>query len=61
MFVAGAAVQWFRDGLKAIGASHEINPLALASDPENELIFVPALTGPGRRYWEPAARARSSA
>ncbi len=30
VFVAGAAVQWFRDGLKAIGASPEINPLALA-------------------------------
>ena len=47
VFVAGAAVQWFRDGLKAIGASHEISQLALASDPENELIFVPALTGLG--------------
>ena len=33
VFVAGAAVQWFRDGLKAIGASPEINPLALAADP----------------------------
>ncbi len=48
VFVAGAAVQWFRDGLKAIGASPEINRLALASDPENELLFVPALDGPGR-------------
>ncbi len=56
VFVAGAAVQWFRDGLKAIGASPEINPLALESDPENELIFVPALTGLGAPYWEPAAR-----
>ena len=42
VFVAGAAVQWFRDGLKAIGASPEINPLALESDPDNELVFVPA-------------------
>jgi glycerol kinase len=56
VFVAGAAVQWFRDGLKAIGASHEISQLALAADPENELIFVPALTGLGAPYWEPAAR-----
>ena len=56
VFVAGAAVQWFRDGLKAIGASHEINPLALASDPANDVIFVPALTGLGAPYWEPAAR-----
>lgn len=54
--MAGAAVQWFRDGLKAIGTSHEISPLARASDPENELIFVPALTGLGAPYWEPAAR-----
>ena len=54
--MAGAAVQWFRDGLKAIGASPEINPLALESDPENEVIFVPALTGLGAPYWEPAAR-----
>ncbi len=56
VFVAGAAVQWFRDGLKAIGASPEINPLALESDPDNELVFVPALTGLGAPHWEPAAR-----
>ncbi len=56
VFVAGAAVQWFRDGLKAIGASPDINPLALESDPENEVIFVPALTGLGAPYWKPAAR-----
>ena len=48
VFVAGAAVQWFRDGLKAIGASHEISTLALASSQDNELIFVPALDRPGR-------------
>jgi glycerol kinase len=56
VFVAGAAVQWFRDGLKAIGASPEIDPLALDSDPASEVIFVPALTGLGAPYWEPAAR-----
>jgi glycerol kinase len=56
VFVAGAAVQWFRDGLNAIGASHEISALALASNREDELIFVPALTGLGAPYWEPAAR-----
>jgi glycerol kinase len=56
VFVAGAAVQWFRDGLKAIGASPEINPLALESNPDNELIFVPALTGLGAPHWQPAAR-----
>jgi glycerol kinase len=56
VFVAGAAVQWFRDGLKAIGASPDINPLAIESNPENEVIFVPALTGLGAPYWKPDAR-----
>jgi glycerol kinase len=56
VFVAGAAVQWFRDGLKAIGASEEINPLAIAAGSGNEVIFVPALTGLGAPHWQPAAR-----
>jgi glycerol kinase len=56
VFVAGAAVQWFRDGLKAIGASYEINPLSMESDPAMDVIFVPALTGLGAPYWNPAAR-----
>jgi glycerol kinase len=56
VFVAGAAVQWFRDGLKAIGASTEINPLSLDADPSMDVIFVPALTGLGAPYWQPAAR-----
>jgi glycerol kinase len=56
VFVAGAAVQWFRDGLKAIGASYEINPLSLESDPMMDVIFVPALTGLGAPYWRPEAR-----
>ncbi len=56
VFVAGAAVQWFRDGLKAIGASYEINPLSLESDPSMDVIFVPALTGLGAPYWHPSAR-----
>jgi glycerol kinase len=56
VFVAGAAVQWFRDGLKAIGASYEINPLSLAADPAMDVIFVPALTGLGAPYWCPSAR-----
>lgn len=56
VFVAGAAVQWFRDGLKAVGAAPEINPLADQADPHSELIFVPALTGLGAPYWNPEAR-----
>lgn len=56
VFVAGAAVQWFRDGLKAIGAAPEIDRLSLDGDPEADLIFVPALTGLGAPHWNPEAR-----
>ena len=56
VFIAGAAVQWFRDGLEAIGAAPEIGALALEADPASEVTFVPALTGLGAPHWEPAAR-----
>jgi glycerol kinase len=56
VFVAGAAVQWFRDGLKAIGAAPEINELYHQGDPDSGVLFVPALTGLGAPHWEPAAR-----
>jgi glycerol kinase len=56
VFIAGAAVQWFRDGLKAIGAAPQIGELAVQADPESEVIFVPALTGLGAPHWQPAAR-----
>lgn len=56
VFVAGAAVQWFRDGLKAVAAAPEIDTLSLGADPNSELIFVPALTGLGAPHWDPDAR-----
>ncbi|APW60222.1 glycerol kinase GlpK [Paludisphaera borealis] len=56
VFIAGAAVQWFRDGLKAIGSAAEIGDLALRGDPDCEVVFVPALTGLGAPHWEPSAR-----
>jgi glycerol kinase len=56
VFVAGAAVQWFRDGLKAVGAAPEIDRLALHGDPDSGVVFVPALTGLGAPHWEPDAR-----
>jgi glycerol kinase len=56
VFIAGAAVQWFRDGLKAIGAAPEIGALALQGNPECEVTFVPALTGLGAPHWQPTAR-----
>ncbi len=56
VFVAGAAVQWFRDGLKAVGAAPEIDRLYHDGDPESGVLFVPALTGLGAPHWDPAAR-----
>lgn len=56
IFIAGAAVQWFRDGLEAIGASEEINPLSEEAREDSEVLFVPALTGLGAPHWEPHAR-----
>lgn len=56
VFIAGAAVQWFRDGLKAIGAAPEIDELYHRGDPESGVLFVPALTGLGAPHWDPSAR-----
>ena len=56
VFIAGAAVQWFRDGLKAVGAAHEVDRLSESADPASGVLFVPALTGLGAPYWEPEAR-----
>lgn len=56
VFVAGAAVQWFRDGLKAVGAAPEIDRLAEGVPDAGGVLFVPALTGLGAPHWEPEAR-----
>ncbi len=56
VFIAGAAVQWFRDGLKAIGAAPEINDLYHQGRDDAGVLFVPALTGLGAPHWEAAAR-----
>jgi glycerol kinase len=56
VFVAGAAVQWFRDGLEAVGAAPEIGGLSESADPDSEVVFVPALTGLGAPHWRPEAR-----
>ncbi len=55
-FVAGAAVQWLRDGLGLIKDASEIEDLALQSKDSQEVVFVPALTGLGAPYWRPKAR-----
>ena len=57
-FVAGAAVQWLRDGLGIIESAEEVE--ALASDSSEGVIFVPALTGLGAPFWKPEARGELS-
>jgi glycerol kinase len=49
-------VQWFRDGLKAVGAAPEIDELCLHADPNSGVLFVPALTGLGAPHWDPESR-----
>ncbi len=55
-FIAGAAVQWLRDGLKIIHSSSEIEGLAKKVDSSEGVFFVPALTGLGAPYWRSDAR-----
>lgn len=55
-FIAGAAVQWLRDGLKIIRSSSEIEALAKTVSSSEDLVFVPALTGLGAPYWESRCR-----
>ncbi len=55
-FIAGAAVQWLRDGLGLIRESSEIEGLARQVEDAGEVVFVPALTGLGAPYWAPRAR-----
>lgn len=56
IFVAGAVVQWLRDGLKIIKAAKDTQELALAADPSQELYIVPAFTGLGAPYWDAHCR-----
>jgi glycerol kinase len=56
IFVAGAAVQWLRDGLKIIDRADWSGPMAEASDPNQNVYLVPAFTGLGAPYWDAEAR-----
>ena len=56
VFIAGAAVQWFRDGLKAVGAAPEIDAMAERASGDESVLFVPGLTGLGAPHWRPEAR-----
>src|SRR5262249_51716057 len=56
IFVAGAAVQWLRDGLKFIDKSEHIEALAARSDLAQPILFVPGFVGLGAPHWVPEAR-----
>ncbi|MFW2541991.1 glycerol kinase GlpK [Primorskyibacter sp. 2E107] len=56
IFIAGAVVQWLRDGLKIIRSASETQPLAEKADDAQEVICVPAFTGLGAPYWNAECR-----
>ncbi len=56
VFVTGAAVQWLRDGLGIISEAAETEALAASLDSNDDVYFVPALTGLGSPHWDPYAR-----
>jgi glycerol kinase len=55
-FIAGAAVQWLRDGLGIIETAADIEPLARKVASTDGVVFVPALAGLGAPHWDPHAR-----
>ncbi|RGP38559.1 glycerol kinase GlpK [Pseudotabrizicola alkalilacus] len=56
IFIAGAVVQWLRDGLKIIRHASETQGLAEAAEEAQGVILVPAFTGLGAPYWRPDCR-----
>ncbi|HVT39392.1 MAG TPA: glycerol kinase [Gemmatimonadaceae bacterium] len=56
IFIAGAAVQWLRDGLGIIGTAGDTEGMARSLRSNDGVYFVPALTGLGAPQWEPGAR-----
>jgi glycerol kinase len=56
VFIAGAVVQWLRDGLKVIATSPDVEALARAVPDADGVYLVPAFVGLGAPYWDPYAR-----
>ncbi|GAC16582.1 glycerol kinase GlpK [Aliiglaciecola lipolytica] len=56
IFMAGATIQWLRDGLQLIKEASETESLAKMASPNNQVFLVPAFTGLGAPYWDPNAR-----
>ena len=56
IFIAGAAVQWLRDGLKLITSAAQCGPLAKSADPSQNVYLIPAFVGLGAPHWNPEVR-----
>jgi glycerol kinase len=56
IFVAGAAVQWLRDGLGILQNSNQSGPMAERADPNQQIYLVPAFVGLGAPHWDAQAR-----
>ena len=56
VFIAGAAVQWIREGLRAIGSAADIEALAAGAEDNGGVYLVPAFVGLGAPHWDPTAR-----
>ena len=56
IFIAGAAVQWLRDGIKVIGKAEHSGELAAQADETQEVYLVPAFVGLGAPHWDAGAR-----
>jgi glycerol kinase len=56
VFVTGAAVQWLRDGIGIVAEAAETEAMAASLDSNDDVFFVPALTGLGSPHWDPYAR-----
>ena len=56
IFIAGAVVQWLRDGLNMVSEAHQTDDLAIAADKTQLLYLVPAFTGLGAPYWDSECR-----
>lgn len=56
IFIAGAALQWLRDGLGFFESTRETEQMAFSLEQDDDVVFVPALSGLGAPYWDPDAR-----
>ena len=56
IFIAGAVVQWLRDGLKLVSNAAETETLAKSANPAEQIYLVPAFTGLGAPYWNAECR-----